>query len=129
MHWISKQQRTVYLTCVASPDENIFNILNYCGNDAHSFFGLLGNACCDFVTHIPGLANEDFFGSAPQKRHGQEAHIDMVPEEDISWTGLVFVEKIAANHKMPAYLGWMDARPDNITWPELETWNADHNQQ
>jgi len=106
----------------ASPDTNIFNILNSCNNENHSFGGLIANACCDFVTHIPSLAIDNLsFVSGPNwGRHGLDAHIDMVPENP-KWN---FFERIAINHKMPTYLNWMEALPGiRGKSPELILWS------
>ena len=110
----------------AGPDANIFNILNQCGSNGHSFGGLIANACCDFVTHIPSLARRDLFGiSILQKRHGLEAHIDMVPEnaKEPSWAPIDF-GNIAINHKMPTYLGWLDALPDETSWANIMSYDT-----
>ena len=106
----------------AGPDANIFNILNQCGSNNHSVGGLVANACCDLVTHIPGLARVEIplLGLSPQKRHGLEAHVDMIQEK----SGWNFIDKIAHNHKMPTYLGWMDTLPDETTWPDIMSYDT-----
>lgn len=70
--------------------ENIFNIMNSCGNHVHpgSFIAGLNllfsevMGCCDVVTWIPGLLLPDVpiwpFVTGPWVRNGQEAYVDML---------------------------------------------------
>ena len=99
---------------------NIFNILNCCKETQQHNLLMVPAACCDVVTHVPG-----FLLPGTWSRYGLEAHIDMVNEDVVfPYGSLNPLDKIGVNHKMPTYVGLMDALPDDTTWANIMSYDT-----